>query len=151
MRSALAFLLLFALPACVVARDKIEPSELDRKKSDVRRAAFSEWMTSKDFEAFNEKQKAAGKYAIYIEDNGGYEYRGIFGKIDPKGWYYYYGAKRETLLGKHGEHTAAGLKLMTLSESRSDRFSAIWVTERTFAEVSAQLVEYGIGLATIGD
>jgi hypothetical protein len=42
------------------------------------------------------------------------------------------------------------MKLMTLSESRSDRYSPIWVTERTFAEVSAQLEQYGIGLAKIG-
>lgn len=41
------------------------------------------------------------------------------------------------------------MKLLTLSESRSDRYSAVWISERGFAEVSAQLEKYGIGLGEI--
>jgi len=76
--------------------------------------------------------------------------RGKLGSSLSKGWHYCYGATEETLIRRNREHVAAGMKLMTLSESRSDRYSPIWVTERTFAEVSAQLEQYGIGLAKIG-
>lgn len=136
------------LPATLVA-DDIEPSEIDKKKNSVRRAAFTEWMSSDAFEALCDEQRKAGKYILYIDDNGGYEYRGIFGEVNPRGYYFYYGAKEESILDKHREHSAAGMKLLTLSESRSDRYSAVWISERSFAEVSAQLEKYGIGLGEI--
>lgn len=147
--STVALFCLFALwPATLVA-DDIEPSEIDKKKNSVRRAAFTEWMSADDFEEHCEEQRNSGKYILYIDDNGGYEYRGIFGEVNPRGYYFYYGAKEESLIGKHKEHSAAGMKLLTLSESRSDRYSAVWISERSFAEVSAQLELYGIGLGKI--
>lgn len=149
--SACALCFLFALlPASLVA-DDIGPSKIDKRKNSERRSAFSEWMSSDAFSAHCEEQRKDGKYILYIEDDGGYEYRGIFGEVNPRGYYFYYGVKEDTIVSRHKEHSAAGMKLLTLSESRSDRYSAVWVSERNFDEVSAQLETYGIGLAKMGE
>ena len=60
-------------------------------------------------------------------------------------------ATEESIIRKHKEHTAAGMRLLTLSESRSDRYSAVWVSGRAYPEVTAQLEEFGIGLGKIGE
>ena len=148
-RPLLALLLLFLLLPGASGAAEIEISKLDRAKSDARRDAFSKWMSSDDFEAFYEEQKTAGKYLIYVEGSGGFEYRGIFGEVEPKGWFYNHAATEEMLIRSNKEYTSRGLKLMTLSKSRSDRYGVIWVTERTFAAVSVQLEKYGIALARI--
>jgi len=149
--SILAVSVLFVLMPCAAGAVEIEVSELDRAKSDERRDAFSDWMSSDEFEVFNEEQKKAGKFLIYTEGNGGREYRGIYGEVEPNGWFYNTAATEEMMIRSHKDYTSRGLKLMTLSKSRSDRYGVIWVTERSFAEVSAQLEKFGIGLGKISE
>lgn len=141
--ATIAFFSLAALHAV-----EFEPSKLDSKKSRERREAFSEWLSGNAFEAFVEEQKQKGKHLLYIEDNGGYEYRGLFGDTQAKGWWFLYGSSIESLISVDKEKTEKRMKLLTLSESRSDRFSAIWVSENSFAEMSAALEAFGIGLAS---
>lgn len=137
-------------PFVLLAGD-LSVSSLDSHRNQERRRAFSDWMGGSEFEAFVEEQKHKGKFPIYIEGNGASEYRVIFGEVDPRGWYFYYGGREDDMVHYNRQHSSKGLKLLTLSKSRSDRYSAVWISERSYAEVSAQLEPLGIGLASISD
>lgn len=113
---------------------------------------FTDWYSYSEWELKYDDERAKGRYAIYVESNNKRELRGIFDKR-PRGlgWFNAWLDSEADVKRKNASYESKGLRILSVSfERRTDRYNAVWVSNRVLDKAREQLAASGITPADIG-
>ena len=150
MKSLLFSILL--LPSLLMSVE-ITLSELDVSNERKRERAFEEWGPFSESQQRFEMNRRRNKFPIYSERKDG-KTREIYidrpDELKSRAWS---GDGREALLKAHGEHTANGMVLLSLSSCNyrdgSKAYWGVWISRSFERKMLVHLRRYGISQAKI--
>ena len=108
------------------------------------------WYSPKEWDLRYKEEEGKGRYSLYLESNSQNEIRGIFGKR-PAGmgrhtvWLH----SENHIMEHHAVFQSTGFTLLSLGRG-TDKYNAVWVSNRTLAEARSQLAASGITPASMG-